>query len=104
MPFDIEPYSRFRDTDHITFDGNRTYGLWKRPAVFDTLNDDDIIYYSVNQATSGRPDLIAEEFYGSQHYYWIIVMYNSPKNTVGWPFPNTTIRVPKQNAIVGLLG
>lgn len=104
MSFDIEPYSRFRNTGRITFNGNRTYGLWKRPEVFDKLKDDDIIYYPVDHSLAGRPDIIAEEQYGSQHYYWIIVMYNAPKNTIGWPFPNTTIRVPKYDSIIGLLG
>ncbi len=104
MPYNLDYYSRYINTDRIVFSGNPTFGLYKRPEIFDQLTDDDVTHLKIDWKYAGRPDLIALEAYGSHQFYWILVMYNSPKNPIGWPFVGTTIKIPKQSAVSTLLG
>jgi hypothetical protein len=104
MSFNLDHYSRYIKTEKTVFNGNPTFGLYKRPEIFDQLTDDDIQYFKIDWRYVGRPDLIALDAYGSHQFYWILVMYNNPKNPIGWPFINTTIKIPNQSAIISLLG
>lgn len=103
MPFDLPSYSRFRDTDHILYNDSHTFGLWNEPDVLKSIDDRDIINYDVDAGYSGRPDLIANEFYGSSFYDWIIIMFNKPLNPIGWPHHGDTIRVPSKDSVVDVL-
>jgi hypothetical protein len=93
--------SRFAETEVIMVNNVTTYGLWVRPDVVnpDDLNQEDIVTYAVDQATAGRPDLISNQQYGTPFLEWVIVMFNRPLNTLGWPKAGTVIKFPSKQAV-----
>jgi hypothetical protein len=103
MSYDLTPWSRFKETARIVYNNNPTFGLWSRPQVFDNINESNVTKYQVESGESGRPDLIALKFYGSDVYDWIIIMYNQPLNPIGWPKQGDVISIPVRSAIVDLL-
>lgn len=103
MPFDIQSYSRFKSTDRIVFQQKATFGLWNPPQSLLNLNTENIERYKVEAGYEGRPDLISDEFYGSDRYAWVILMYNKPISTIGWPSKNEVIGIPKYDSVVGVL-
>jgi len=103
MPYDLTFDSRFRHTQRIIYDNKNTFGLWEAPAIFDKLSVNDIVEYVVESGYEGRPDLIAQKFYGSPNYYWILVMFNKPIDTIGWPPKKSVIKIPAKAGITGLL-
>ena len=92
MPIELPTNSRFIETQPIIRDGLETFGRWKRPSFFAGLNDDDLVTIVVDNATAGRPDVIAADLYGTPFLEWVIVMLNRPKNTLGWPPTGSTIK------------
>ena len=98
----IDSLSRFRETETIHKDSVDTFGLWVRPAFLDerNLNEEDIIKVNIDQSRAGRPDLIANEFYETSLLEWIVVMFNRPLNTLGWPRAGTIIKIPSRTAVL----
>ena len=88
--------SRFAKSELIYVDGKETYGMWNRPNFMkiDNVPQDQIRQYQVNQSTAGRPDLIALDIYDSQDLAWVVIMFNSPLNTIGWPQAGLVIKLP----------
>ena len=88
--------SRFKEADFIRKDGIDTFGLWVRPTflIEENLEDEDIIKVNIDQSRAGRPDQIANEFYGTPLLEWVVVMFNRPLNTLGWPQAGTVIKIP----------
>lgn len=98
-------FNRFRRSDLIkTRDGAETYG---RMEVYGDLlrniSGDDLIEWNVDNQFEGRPDLIANLFYGVSHYEWIIVFANRPKNPLNWPKTGDTIKIPKRDFVRSIL-
>ena len=102
MPIEVPSTSRFTITEAIIRDGKETFGRWKRPAFtdLDTLNEDDILTFSVDSSFAGRPDLIAFDQYGSSLLEWVVVMSNRPKNTLGFPPIGSVIRLPSRALVL----
>jgi hypothetical protein len=96
MPIDVQDFSRFSDTPVVTKDGVETFGLWARPdwMVKENLDDTQIVKLSINSNYAGRPDRIAQDFYGTVLLEWVVVMFNRPQNTLGWPFLGSVIDLP----------
>ena len=95
--------SRFRLTETIIIDGKETFGLWK-PFTFtelSDLNNEDIITVKINNSFAGRPDLIAQKYYGSPSLEWIVIMSNKPQNPLGWPRINEIVRLPISRLVKG---
>jgi len=99
MPFELRSFSRFKNTEHVRVDGVETFGRWKRPPALEQLDINQVIKLQVTSDLEGRPDLIANEYYYSPYYDWIIIMYNNPENPVGWPKTGEIIDIPIRNAI-----
>ena len=96
MGLRIDSLSRFTNTESIIKDTINTFGLWQRPFFLDecNLNEDDITTISIDQNFAGRPDRIADEYYQTPLLDWIVVMFNRPLNTIGWPQAGTVIKIP----------
>lgn len=101
MAIETDSNSRFLETEAIIFNGIETFGLWQRPDFLDPdkLNEEDIISVIVEGPQAGRPDVIADILYGSQLLDWVIVMFNKPKNTLGWPSVGDVIRAPSASVV-----
>lgn len=103
MAISLSSTSRFRNTDPVVKDGNETFGLWVRPEGLDpnNLNEEDIRTIRVTQANAGRPDLIANENYGTPFLSWVIIMFNRPQNTLNWPPVGAQIQIPSRTIVLG---
>jgi len=101
MAIEIRPFSRFSGTQIVTKDGHVTFGLWTRPSFVDEslLDDDDVLEIAIDQDLAGRPDLIAQQQYGTPLLAWVVVMFNRPQNPLGWPLTGTTIRLPAASLV-----
>ena len=100
IPIQNETTSRFyQNVPIITTDnfGNNitTFGRWTRPDWMMPINiaSTDVLLFQVNQQFAGRPDLISQKFYGTPYYEWVIVMFNSPLNPLGFPVAGSVIKI-----------
>ena len=101
MTISVDSLSRFKDTEVVSKDGALTFGLWDRLDFtnLDDLPEEDITTLQVDQRFAGRPDLIAEEIYGSSFLEWVITMSNRPLNPLGFPKAGTIIKFPKKGIV-----
>jgi hypothetical protein len=86
-------------------DGKETFGLWVEPAFLKREFDEqrDIIRIQIDARRAGRPDLIAEEVYGSFAFFWVLIAFNRPKNPIGWPPIGIVIRAPLKEIVLANL-
>ena len=92
----VKSYSRFKYTPFsLTQSGQATYGLLTGLDSLINITGDNLLPpYVVPNGVSGRPDLIAYNFYNNSHYDWIIVLANRPFNLLGWPLTGSMIKIP----------
>jgi len=97
----MDSSSRFANAEPILVGNKATFGRWARPSFMyeSNLNEDQIIKVSIDQSNAGRPDLIANEYYGSDRLEWIVVLFNRPLEPIGWPKTGTVIHIPSKNVI-----
>lgn len=107
MPIVNNDFSRFRFSEPIITkdmgDINyiETFGLWTRPDFLKIENvpENQITLLQIDQSNEGRPDKIANDFYGSPFLEWIVIMFNRPLNPLGFPKAGTTIRLPSSSVV-----
>ena len=87
--------SRFSQSQLITVDGITTYGKWTRPDWMkeENIASTEILLMQIDQQYAGRPDLIAEKYYGTPYLEWVITMFNRPLNTLGFPKAGSVIKI-----------
>jgi len=85
-----------------TRDGKDTYGIMQGFDSLKNIDGDNVESFSVDSAYSGRPDLIAQLFYGNSHLEWVIVIANRPKNTLNWPSAGDVIKIPRNTFVRSL--
>ncbi len=105
MSIQIDDDSRFSDTMPIIYDGRETFGVWRPQEFFDIDPDDEtkVGKLVVKNDRAGRPDLISQDLYGTVRLYWVIIMFNKPKNPFGFPQTGTTIRYPFKDLVLANL-
>lgn len=99
MSYVLPHYSRYKDTEKILWNNNSTFGVYAVPDRLKNLQPSDLISVKITPGLAGRPDLIANEHYNSPYYSWIITMYNSPLNPIGWPKNGDLILIPRPGII-----
>lgn len=70
--------------------------------LINQLKDENSILYEIPLSEQYRPDLIANKFYGSGKYYWVLVYANDINNSPQGFEVNRRIKVPNPN-IIGTL-
>lgn len=98
MSFNLSHYSRYENSERITFGDVDTFGLYKRDNRLKNIKVEDLVNIKITPGLAGRPDLISEEYYNTPYYAWIIVMVNNPINPIGWPRQNDQILIPTPEA------
>lgn len=96
MSIETGPFSRFRFTDPVIFNGKDTFPLPTKPSFLDksTLRENEIIRRTVTSKTQGRPDLIANDVYGTSFLFWVPILFNKPEEPIGWPPTGLVIELP----------
>ena len=98
MSISLPSNSRFKLTEPVlTRDGKETFGVMTK---FDFLSTENYSTLVINSYYAHRPDLIADKYYGSPSYFWVIIMFNKIRNPFQWPKIGDVIRVPVNNVVV----
>ncbi len=102
MPIETSSFSRFTETEAIVRDGKENFGRWVRPDFLkpDLLAEEEIFTLFIDGAFAGRPDLIADDLYDSPFFEWVLIMFNKPKDTLGWPESGDTIKYPSRTVVL----
>ena len=99
MAFDLPHYSRYINSERIFWEDEESFGLYKANEKIKSLTPEDLINVKITPGLAGRPDLIAQEYYNTPYYSWIIVIYNAPLNPIGWPKQGDVITIPKPSVV-----
>lgn len=99
MALERLPLSRFAETPAVVFDGQETFGAWVRPDFLTNTDPADVITYVVPAHYEGLPHLLAEEFYGSYLYEWVLIAFNQPTEHLNWPRAGEIIRYPRSDVV-----
>jgi len=101
MAINTDSSSRFCYSEPIVVDGKETFGRWVRPSFLskENIDEENIVKLIINSISAGRPDLIAQEYYGDSKLEWIVVMFNRPLNPIGWPRAGTVIEIPQRSIL-----
>lgn len=103
---ELDQFSRFQQTEQIIVDGVDTFGLWVQPSFLKKRPlEDNIGVFRVTTATEGRPDLIANELYGTPLLDWVLISFNKVRRTLNWPRAGDSIEFPLDVVVLSeLLG
>ena len=82
-------FSYFPTTPHDITNENRTVKLTnilRRFKVDSSLKDRALVFYDYQIQNGDRPDTIAEKYYGSSSYSWLVLHFNDVEDAIfGWP-------------------
>ncbi len=71
--------------------------------LFSIFNTESDIYYVIPKQYQYRPDLIANNFYGSAKLYWVLIYANGFNNSPEDFAEGVSIRVPSYRRVMELL-
>lgn len=98
---DFDEFSRYRFTELVIFDGNETLGAWTQPSfLLDRPTEDQIGVFRVTSAVEGRPDLIANQLYGSPLLDWVLISFNNARQGLNWPRAGSAIEYPLKSIVI----
>jgi hypothetical protein len=95
MPIDSS--SRFKNTPFINVDGVPQLSRWVEP---DFLTTAPYQLVTVLAQFEGRPDNLSQYLYGTPEYFWVLVAFNKPSDTLNWPKAGEIIKVPDVTSII----
>jgi len=82
-------FSYFPTTQHDLKNENRSVKLTnilRRFKVKSALKDKSSVFYNYQIQNGDRPDTIAEKYYGSSSYSWLVLHFNDVEDAIfGWP-------------------
>lgn len=98
MPISLPSNSRFKlSTPILTADGKETFGVMTK---FDFLKTDRYRTITINSYYAHRPDLIADDVYGSPSFYWVVIIFNKVRDPFQWPKIGDVIRLPVNSVVL----
>jgi len=105
MAIKVKSSSRYKLSETvITKEGDETFGIMTKYDFLDPkIVGENFTNFTVTGETAGRTDLISTSFYGSPSYYWVIIMFNKPRNPFNWPEINEIIRIPDKSIVIPAL-
>lgn len=97
---DFGEFSRFFQTDEVIVEGKETVGVWNPPDFIKKRPEDDKIgRFRVTTQTEGRPDMIANEIYGTPKLQWVLISFNKIRDPLNWPRAGDTIEYPVEEVV-----
>ena len=95
MVIDLQKNNRFKWSDVVDRNGKTVFSRWVMPDFMkeDLIAREKISSFYVTSDLAGRPDLIADQIYGSPNLEWVITMFNAPRETLGWPKTGEVIKI-----------
>lgn len=78
--------------DKVSVDGLSQYDMGSLD--FDSFDFGQVGYYRVKKIEEGRPDIISHRIYGTQNYWWFLMMFNNYSDIWNDLVENQVIRYP----------
>jgi hypothetical protein len=108
---ELDNFSRLLRTQQIIFQEKETFGSWSSfPWLEIRPSDESISTFYVTSALAGRPDLIANQIYGSSLLDWVLISFNSRVGNdetaakgLNWPKAGQTIEYPAASLVMSSL-
>jgi len=94
-------YSRFQFFPEVWNDEiqHTQQGILDTKSLKERINQTNYILYKIPLAYNFRPDLIAQEFYGSGKLHWIITYINDINDSPAGYYSQRTIKIPSPKRI-----
>lgn len=89
-------YSRYVQGGTAELSGNKVAWWERRDIVSGDINEES---YTVTNLTAGRPDLIANEFYGNTELEWIVLQHNSIVDIIEEIAVGKTLKLPSRSFV-----
>lgn len=89
-------YSRYVQGGTSTLSGNKVAWWERREMVAGDINEER---YTITSTTAGRPDLVANLFYGSTELEWVVLQYNNIVDILEEFVAGKSIRLPSRNFV-----
>jgi hypothetical protein len=101
MMADLDQFSRFQASQPIIYDGVDTFGTWTQPSFLrERPQEDQIGVFRVTSPLEGRPDLIANQLYGTPLLDWVLISFNNARRSLNWPRSGDTIEYPLETVVL----
>lgn len=98
---ELDQFSRLQQTEPIIVDGVETFGVWTQPSFLKKRpQEDQIGVFRVSSALEGRPDLIANELYGTPLLDWVLISFNNARRSLNWPRTGDQIEYPLDTVVL----
>ena len=98
---ELDQFSRFNKTEEIIVDGHVTFGAWSSFSFLTKRPDESSIgVFRVTSAVAGRPDLIANQLYGTPLLDWVLIAFNRRRRTLNWPMAGDSIEYPLDSIVL----
>lgn len=98
---EFDEYSRYRYTELLMYDDSETLGTWNQPSfLVKRPTEDQIGVFRVTSAVEGRPDLIANQLYGSPLLDWVLIAFNNARSALNWPKTGDVIEYPLKIVVI----
>jgi hypothetical protein len=97
----LDQFSRFQQSEQIIYDGVDTFGVWTQPSfLIQRPEEKQIGVFRVSSALEGRPDLIANELYGTPLLDWVLISFNNARRSLNWPRAGDDIEYPLDTVVL----
>lgn len=72
-------------------------GWWERRKF---IYDDTDVFFTIDEISAQRPDIISYRLYGTEKYDWLVLQYNNIVDSVEELVEGKTIRMPTENRLM----
>ncbi len=104
--FQLDKSSRFRLSEPIIYDGVETFGIFVKPSwLIQKPSDEFIGTFKISNIIEGRPDLVANQIYGTPLLDWVLISFNAAyydngaRDVLNWPRANALIMYPVDSIV-----
>lgn len=102
MTLQANSYSRFQTTETVLQDGEEVWGTWNQPSFLaKEVPRDRQTAIKITSDRAGRPDLIAQDLYGTTKLDWLLIAFNDAHGVFNWPRTGTVITAPIVDIVLG---
>jgi hypothetical protein len=100
MALSLDPFSRFKNTQTVLFQGEEVHGKWVPPTVLTNgVSKGQARKIVVGANRAGRPDRISLDEYGTSKLDWFLIAFNNAREALNWPRAGDVISIPSKESI-----
>ena len=102
MTLEASTHSRLKSTPTVILNGEEVWGTWDKPVFLrQEVPESQQLSIRVNSDRACRPDLIANDIYGTTRLDWVLIAFNDALEALNWPRTGTVIKAPIPDIVYG---